>query len=185
MFDGGALPHEPWLAPPERNHGGVMQERLKALGAFSCIAIGAVAGLEMVIGGGFDFINLGPDVRAVAPSNYVTVYQAPWSSETRVVSLSSTEPLFAGDFMLVGTESDRLNGGYDDAAAPEGGYPDADDNDLYRQIAALYEDDASPISQEAQIAYQDTAATDESDATAAPDPYAQAEAMTAQALAVY
>lgn len=180
MLAGAPIPHEPtqpWLGPSNHNRSGLIQERLKALGAFSCIAIGAVAGVEMVIGGGFDFINLGPDVREVAPSNYVTVYQAPWSSDARVIPLSSTEPLFAGDFNQVATESDRLNGSYDDAAAPEGGYPDAVDDDLYREIAALYESDTRP-------AYEDAPAVDEPNAEAF-DPYAAAEAMTAQALADY
>lgn len=186
MFDGGPLPDEPiepWLNPRETDRNAQMQERLKALGAFTCIAIGAVAGLEMVIGGGFDFINLGADVREVAPSNYVAVYQAPWSPEARVVALSSTEPLFAGEFIQVDTASDRLNGGYDDPATPDMAYPEVDDDELYRRINALYESTASPAYEDAPIVYDDAPARDAPQTKS--DPYAEAEAMTAQALAAY
>ena len=185
MFDGGPLPYEPiepWLDPPKPDRKAKVKDRLKALGAFSCIAIGAVAGLEMVIGGGFDFINLGAEVREVAPSRYVAVYQAPWSPEARVVALSSTEPLFAGEYIQVDTPADRLAGGYDDPAAPDMAYPEIDEDDLYHRIAALYES-SGPSYEDAPVAYEDAPIADgPSDSE---DPYAEAEEMIRQAMSGY
>jgi hypothetical protein len=188
MFDGGPLPHEPiepWRSfKQENDRRALLHDRLKALGAFSAIAIGAVAGFEMVIGGGFDFITPAPEVREVAPSRYVTVHQVPWSSQLQVIPLSSTEPLFAGE-VAVETASDSLAGGYDDPSAPDMAFPEIDEDELYRQIAALYANDAGPDYDDAPITYEDAPAIDEPQrpATAAPDELTRAEETMADVLA--
>lgn len=185
MFDGGPLPYEPIepLRAPHQDRRALIQDRLKALGAFTAIAIGAVAGFEMVIGGGFDSIPLAPEVREVAPSRYVTVYQAPWSSEARVIPLSSTEPLFAGGFAEIDTPAEGLAGGYDDPSAPEMAYADVSEDEVREQIDALYAGDAGPGYADASITYEDAPAIDEPQAEA--DPYAEAEAMVREALGEY
>jgi hypothetical protein len=104
-----------------------LKDRLQALGAFTGIALGAVAGVEMVIGAGFDPLMPGDELREVAPSAYVQVADTFWDG-ARVIPLSSTEPYFMGDdYLEVASASDSLlDGGVDDASAPDGGYPDDD-----------------------------------------------------------
>ncbi len=188
MFDGGPLPHEPiepWRSFKNKlDRRAKLHDRLKALGAFTGIAIGAVAGFEMVIGGGFDFITPAPEVREVAPSRYVTVQQVPWSSHLQVIPLSSTEPLFAGDYVQVETASDDLAGGYNDPSAPVMAYPEVSEEAIRAQIATLYANDTGPNYRDAPIAYEDAPAADEPRAPAA-DPYAEAEEMVRQALGGY
>lgn len=183
MFDAGPLPYEP--VEPRRDDKldirAKRRDRLKAFGVFSGIAIGAVAGLEMIIGGGFDFMTPAPEVREVAPSSYVAVYREPWSPEARIVPLSSTEPLFAGEPLDVETPGDRLAGGYDDTTAPEAGYPEVSEEEIRRQIDALYRNETAPSYVEASIIYEDAPAIDEP----GPDPYVEAEAMVQEALAGY
>lgn len=119
----------------------VLKDRLTATAVFSGIAIAAVAGFELIITGGFDFLMPGAEVREVAPSAYVTVLEVPWSPEGRVIPLSSNEPLFAED--LVPASAEDLAGGYDDATAPQGVYPERTQEDIYADVAALYEDAAA------------------------------------------
>lgn len=188
MFDGGPLPHEPiepWRSFNQMDRRARVHDRLKALGVFTGIAIGAVAGIEMVIGGGFDFLTPAPIVREVAPSSYVTVHQVPWSSEMQVIPLSSTEPLFAGGFIEASTPADRLAGSYDDPAAPEMAYPEIDEDQLYARIDALYVATSEPDYDEASITYEDAPTVDEPAPAAEPDPYAEAEAMVEEALRDY
>jgi hypothetical protein len=189
MFDAGPLPEEPiepWRSFKQKlDRRARFHDRLKALGAFTGIAIGAVAGFEMVIGGGFDFITPSPEVRQVGPSRYVTVEQMPWSPEARVVQLSSTEPLFAGDFMHIDTPSDGLAGGYDDPAAPDMAYPEVSEDEIRAEIAALYADDGAPDYVEAGITYEEAPPIEAPRADEKPDPYAEAEAMFEQALGDY
>ena len=182
MFDAGPLPDEPiepWRSP-KLDRRAKLHDRLKALAAFTRIAIGAVAGFEMVIGGGFDSITPSPEVREVAPSRYVTVQQVPWSLEEQVVALSSTEPLYADDASQVETPADDLAGGYDDPAAPEMAFPEVSEEEVRAQISALYANDTGPDYEDAPITYEEAPAIDEP--SAQPDPYAEAEAMVRQAL---
>jgi len=99
-----------------------LKDRLQALCAFSGIALGAVAGFEMVIGAGFDPLMPGDELREVAPSTYVQVADGFWD-DGRVIALASTEPFFMGDDYLEATSASEalLDGGVDDAALPEGG----------------------------------------------------------------
>jgi len=133
----------------------VLKDRLTALGVFSGIAIGAVAGFDMVISGGLDFITPGSEIRQVAPSAYVRVVDQPWATQTRFIPLSSNEPLFAGG-AYAAEAPERLAGGMDEAAAPHGSYAEAPSEDeLYAQIEALYQ------RQDARNYYVATASDDE------------------------
>lgn len=145
----------------------VLKDRLKALAVFSGIAIAAVSGFDMIITGGFDFAMPGRDIRQVAPSAYVTVVDAPWRSQTTYVALSSTEPMFAGEEQAYTGE--ELAGSYDDA--PQGRYPAQSEEDIYREIEALYQDQED----EAAVAvdYEDYAAGEVADYSA-PVNYQQA-----------
>lgn len=116
----------------------ILVDRLKALGVFSGIAVAAVAGFELVISGGLDFITPGQEIREVAPSSYVQVLDAVWSPDARVTALSSNEPYFVGDDYEMPTQA-QLAGGWEDADAPDGEYPEAPSEDeLYADIQALY-----------------------------------------------
>lgn len=116
----------------------MLVDRLKALGVFSGIAVAAVAGFELVISGSLDFLTPGQEIREVAPSSYVQVMDSLWSPEARVTALSSNEPYFVGADYSMPTQ-DELAGGWDDAAAPDGDYPQAPSEDeLYADIQALY-----------------------------------------------
>jgi hypothetical protein len=122
-----------------------LKDRLEALAAFTGIALGAVAGVELVIGAGFDPLMPGDEVREVAPSAYVQVAEGFWDSQARVIPLSSTEPYFMGDdyVQYAVYDEQELAGGYADRDAPASGYPDASDMDaLYAEIEALYAENA-------------------------------------------
>jgi len=115
----------------------VLKDRLKACGVFSGIAIGAVAGFEMVITGGFDFITPGREIRQVAPSSYVTVVQEPWGQRARFVPVTSREPLFAGS---ASEYAEPLEGGAAPSPQPrhEHAYAPVSEDELVREIEALY-----------------------------------------------
>lgn len=130
----------------------VLKDRLQATGVFSGIAIAAVAGFELIISGGFDFLMPGAEVREVAPSEYVTVMEVPWSPEGRVIPLSSNEPLFADD--LIPASAEELAGGDNDARAPQGAYPERTQNDINADIAALYEEAAAAPTQQETTEYE-------------------------------
>lgn len=129
----------------------VLKDRLLALGTFSGIAIAAVAGVEMVIGGGFDFLLPGEEIREVAPSAYVQVVDDPWADHTRLVPLASNEYLFAGETQPI--SDDRLAGASDDADAPQGSYP-ASDEELYANIEALYARQDARTTEVSHVAYE-------------------------------
>lgn len=118
----------------------MLRDRLTALAVFSGIAVAAVSGFELIIGGGFDFVMPGREIRQMAPSQYVEVVQTAWGEQTRYLPLSSNEPMFAGDAYADARPDARLAGGYDDAAAPDGAYSNAmpSEDELYREIEALY-----------------------------------------------
>ncbi len=138
----------------------ILKDRLLALGTFSGIAIAAVAGFEMVIGGGMDFLMPGQEIRAVGPSSFVRVVDQPWSAEqTRLVPVSSNEYMFAGEDTPYPAE--RLVGAADDADLPRGGYPAQSEDELYANIEALYARQDAAYAVE-EVAYEsEPAATDE------------------------
>lgn len=138
----------------------ILKDRLLALATFSGIAIAAVSGVEMVIGGGFDFVMPGQEIRAVGPSSYVRVVDQPWSAEpTRLVPLSSNEYMFAGEDTPYTTE--RLVGAAEDSDLPRGGYPAQSEEELYANIEALYaRQDAQEYVVE-EVAYENEPAADD------------------------
>lgn len=119
-----------------------LKDRLEALCAFTAIAIGGVAGVEMVIGAGFDSFMPGDEVREVAPSAYVQVREGFWDTSARVIPLSSTEPYFMGDDYrdYAAYEEQDLVGGSDSVRESYGDAPEM--NDLYAEIEALYAENA-------------------------------------------
>lgn len=129
----------------------VLKDRLLALGTFSGIAVAAVAGVELVIGGGFDFLLPGEEIRQIAPSAYVQVVNEPWAEQTRLVPLSSNEYMFAGEDQPVSEE--RLVGASDDVDAPRGSYP-ASDEELYANINALYARQDARATEVSHVAYE-------------------------------
>lgn len=134
----------------------VLKDRLTACAVFSGIAIAAVSGMNLIIGGGFDFITPGNEIREVAPSQYVQVVDQPWAEQTRYVPISSNEPMFAGETVAVSDES--LAGAADDASAPAGHYPVQTEEDLYREVNALYQDQEQEAAAATQYAdYTDQA----------------------------
>lgn len=138
----------------------VLKDRLLALGTFSGIAIAAVAGVEMVIGGGFDFLLPGEEIREVAPSAYVQVVDEPWAAQSRLVPLASTEYMFAGESQTI--SEDRLAGAYDDTNAPQGSYP-AGDEELYANIEALYARQDARTTEVSHVAYDPAPMADDDD----------------------
>jgi hypothetical protein len=144
----------------------ILVDRLKALGVFSGIAVAAVAGFELVISGGLDFLTPGQEVREVAPSQYVRVIDSLWSPDTRLVALSSNEPYFVGGDYQAPAEED-LAGGRSDEAAPDGGYPQAPSEDeLYADIQALYAE-----MDEYRAEYQPTTYSEDVDAESSANNY--------------
>lgn len=153
----------------------VLKDRLQATATFSGIAIAAVAGFEMVIAGGFDFLTPGSEIRPVAPSSYVAIERAPWSPEMRVIPLSSREPLFAGAVEPIEVErpsAPPLAGGpRRDAPAPVRSAPALIEQDIYRQIEQLYAGEAPAETapyEDAPIIYEDAPAIDQAEQDAAP-----------------
>lgn len=119
-----------------------LTERLKALGVFSGIAIGAVSGFELVITGGFDPIT--PSVVSEAPSEYdeETVMRA-WHYQPYVPTAYVTE---ASQHLLEPIDDvvfERLAGGPSDRSGPEPAIVTApDDEELRAEIERLYEETA-------------------------------------------
>lgn len=156
----------------------VLKDRLFACAVFSGIAVGGVSGLNMVITGGFDFAMPGREIREAAPSSYVTVVPSNVFEQGQVIPMASTEPLFSGEVTPV---SQSLDGGSNDATAPAGHYPAADDasgDELYQRLAARYDDQATRSAQNVQPAVATTGDKGEPSSTADND--ARFDALEAQ-----
>jgi hypothetical protein len=130
----------------------VLKERLMACGAFGGIALFAVAAVNLLISGGFDFDAARADYNRPQPSAYVRMVDAANYVGDRFQSISWDEPTSIG-----GTEasnSEDLVGANDGSPAPlEAGSGE----DLYQQIASLYERD---VPQTNEPAYEDMQASD-------------------------
>lgn len=117
------------------DHNPVLRERMLALAAFTGIAVFAVAAVDVMITGGFDFA---PDRTAVSeqrqPSAYVRMVDAAQYVSDRVRSVSWEQPALISEASAATTE--ELAGA--DDGSPQ--YADVSDADLYREIGALYEE---------------------------------------------
>lgn len=139
----------------------VLKERVMAFGAFAGIALFAVASLDVMISGGFDF---GPGRaethRDQRPTAYVRVVDAANYVTDRFREISWDEPMFI-DSAEAATPED-LAGANDGSAAPETTSASMDEA-LYQHIDALYEE-TQPI--EDEPTYDDAVYAEPSDAEA-------------------
>jgi hypothetical protein len=141
----------------------VLKERLMAFGAFAGIGLFAVAAVDVMITGGFDF---GP-ARASGrdqPSAYVRVVNAADYVSERFSSGEWNGSLFSRAPDM--SESQERLVGADDGSLPPDAVGEAPD-DLYQEIATLYSDSEDGYREEA--AYEDAAAIDADAAYAQPD----------------
>lgn len=117
------------------DHNPVLRERMLALGAFAGIAVFAVAAVDVMITGGFDFA---PDRTTVSeqrqPSAYVRMVDAAQYVSDRVRSVSWEQPALISEASASTTEE---LAGADDGSSQ---YANGSDADLYREIGALYEE---------------------------------------------
>lgn len=143
----------------------VLKERLMALGAFAGIGLFAVAAVDVMITGGFDF---GPGRASSGrdqPSAYVRVVSASDYVSERFSSGEWNGSLFsrAPD---TSESQERLVGADDGSLAPDA-VGEASGDDLYQEIATLYSDSEDGYHEEAS--YEDAAAIDADAAYAQPD----------------
>ncbi len=111
----------------------VLRERLMAFGAFAGIGVFAVAAVDVMISGGFDFApGRAPQARA-EPSAYVRVVDAAHYVRDRVSQISWDEPMFVD----TAAATEDLAGANDGSRPPER-YAETSSDDLYQQIASLY-----------------------------------------------
>lgn len=119
----------------------VVRERLMAFGAFAGIAVFAVAAVDVMVTGGFDFGAERAPYDRERPSAYVRMVEAAnyvggslrsmrWDStaEARTPDTTAVEVRLAGE---------------DNGAAPPVGEAEIEGDHLYEEIAALYEQSAS------------------------------------------
>lgn len=113
----------------------VLKERLMAAGAFAGIGLFAIAAVDVMVTGGFDFgPGRAPQTRE-QPSAYVRVVDAAQYVSDRFREISWDEPLFVGDANAA-TDEDLAGG--DDGLPPPETFAEASGDDLYREVAALY-----------------------------------------------
>lgn len=121
----------------------ILKDRLKAFAVFTGIAIGGVAGLELVISGGFDPIT--PGALAAAPSDYDgdTVMRAwhyqPYTHDTAAV----TPTAYLTGYPIETTDTDfsvdaDLSGGDEDDGARSTYIVAQSEDELMREIERIY-----------------------------------------------
>lgn len=132
------------------DHNPVLRERILALGAFAGIAVFAVASVDVMLTGGFDFAP-GPTVSEQRqPSAYVRVVDAAQYVSDRVRAVSWEQPSLIGEASAATTEE---LAGADDGSSQQAEVSDADP---YREINAVYEPEptyADDPSDEGENAY--------------------------------
>ena len=107
----------------------VLKERLMGLGAFAGIAVFAVAAVDVMVTGGFDFAPARAAQAHEQPSAYVRMADAAQYVSDRVRTVSWDAPLIAGDAYAAASED--LDG------SPVNSEPTGDE--IYNDIASLYE----------------------------------------------
>ncbi|MGE0739835.1 MAG: hypothetical protein AB7O98_00720 [Hyphomonadaceae bacterium] len=128
----------------------ILKDRLIATAVFSGIAIAAVAGFELILGGVLPTPGLAlPEARRT-DSQYVQVIEQPWFADSGRTTPVSYMPMLPLDEAQRDEGETDLAGGMDDAAAPDASAISQDD--LYREIAALYAEEPGPIAPE-PVAY--------------------------------
>jgi len=112
----------------------VLKERLMALGAFAGIAVFAVTAVDTMVSGGFDF---GPGRAPYArqqPTAYVRVAEAAQYVSDRFNEISWDAPTFADTAAAEENLADA-----NDGSQPVETFSEASGDDLYEEIASLYE----------------------------------------------
>ena len=135
----------------------VLKERLMAIGAFAGIGLFAIAAVEVVITGGFDFdVGRASAQRTQAqPSAYVRVVDAAQYVGDRFREISWDEPMFVGEASAATNED--LAGANDGSTPDMAGQPTADQ--LYAEAISLYARGQDDYRDEPT--YEDAAAYDE------------------------
>ena len=122
----------------------ILKERLMALGAFAGIAVFAVTAVDTMVSGGFDF---GPGRAPYArqqPTAYVRVVDAAQYMSDRFNEISWDAPTFADT-----PAAEENLAGATDGSQPVEAFSEASGDDLYEEIASLYEGEQAD-------AYEDT-----------------------------
>jgi hypothetical protein len=131
----------------------VLKERVMALGAFTGIAMFAVAAVDVMVTGGFDFAPGRAASEQRQPSAYVRVVDAAQYMSDRVRSISWDEPAPIGEANAA-TSEDLVGG--DDGSSLEA-YAEAD---LYQEIGTLYEQSEPEQAYVEEPSYEDALAYD-------------------------
>lgn len=155
-----------------------IKDRLAATAVFSGIAIAAVAGFELVIGGAlpalsspFERIDATPYER----NDYLDTVYLPWESNGRVVPLGSAAQLPIETYESMPIDQaimveDGLAGGYGQGDLPaDAAAPAPDEAALAREIAALFADTADLAVDEAEGASAPSGPGPVDDLTGGPD----------------
>lgn len=135
----------------------VLKERLMAVGAFAGIAVFAVAAVDVMLTGGFDFAPGRTVSERQQPSAYVRVVDAAQYVSDRVHTISWDEPLFIGEAEAATTED--LAGANDGSSDAMSGQPT--DEELYSEISAIYEQSDPEQAYVEGPSYQDAPVYDE------------------------
>jgi hypothetical protein len=133
----------------------VLRERLMAFGAFAGIGIGAIAAVDVLVTGGFDFGAGRAPYDREQPSAYVRVVEAAQSFGDSVRSVSWDDPL---NMNADAAPADPLVGA-DDGAPPPETMDVASNEQLHREIEALYSMQDDTYIEEPS--YEDAAASDD------------------------
>lgn len=149
-------------------------EKLKAISTFGGIAIVSALALDTMLFSGLQFDPPVSAATAAEPSDqYVSMVESGWRSDY-ITTASSWNFTDAGEPLDDTYAAEGLDG---DVRAPSEGYRDAvysvpSEDELYREIAALYaEQDARAAARADEISENYEADTDKSDAsTANPEP---------------
>lgn len=150
-------------------HNPVLRERMLGFGAFAGIGLFAFAAVDVMVTGGFDFA---PGRGAPAPASaFARAADVTQPVSDRVHPLSWTEPLPLDEASAATAEE---LAGANDGTPPPDATPTGDD--LYREIAALYERSEPEENHAEELAYEDAPASDEGAETIYEDEFSPEEA---------
>lgn len=136
----------------------VLRERVMAVGAFAGIAVFAVAAVDVMVTGGFDFDAERAPYDRNQPSAYVRMVDAAQYVSDRVRTISWDEPMLVSEADAATTE--ELAGANDGTSTPNG-YAAPTGDELYEEIAALYERSEPEEAYVDEPSYQDAPAYDD------------------------
>ncbi len=129
----------------------VLKERLMAFGAFAGIGVFAIASVHVMISGGFEFDPGHAAPERQQPSAYVRVVETAQYVRDRFDEISWGEPMFV-DTAIEAPAGEDLAGA-NDGSQPVEAYSETSGDDLYEEIASLYENE--PAQAHEDTSYQD------------------------------